>query len=52
MEHKFDSNNQLNSISLEDENEKKEFTNNLIKPIIKENTCFKRFIKCIFCKLF
>lgn len=52
MERKFESNNQLKSVSLEDENEKKEFTENLIKPEIEENNCFKAFIKCIFCKIF
>jgi hypothetical protein len=52
MERKNDSNNQLNSISLEDENEKKEFTDNLIKPEIKENNWCKSFMKCICCKIF
>lgn len=52
MERKNDSNNQLKSISLEDEKEKKEFTDNLIKPEIKENNCFKSFINCICCKIF
>lgn len=52
MERKNDSNNQLKSISLEDEKEKKEFVENLIKlePKIEENTCLKKFIKCICCK--
>ena len=52
MERKNDSNNQLNSISLEDENEKKEFTDNLIKPEIKEQKCFKSFVKILCCKIF
>jgi hypothetical protein len=54
MERKNDSNNQLKSISLEDEKEKKEFVENLIKPEPKfeENTCIKKIINCIYCKIF
>ena len=52
MERKNDPNNQLKSVSLEDENEKKEFTENLIKPEIEENNFVKRFINCICCKIF
>ena len=49
MERKNDSNNQLKSVSLEDENEKKVFTENLIKPEIEENNFLKKFINCISC---
>jgi hypothetical protein len=52
MERKNDSNNQLNSISLEDEKEKEEFTENLIKPEIEYKKCFKSFIIRICCKIF
>lgn len=52
MERKNDSNNQLKSISLEDEKEKKEFVENLIKPETKENNCLKKIINCICCKIF
>jgi len=52
MERQNDSNNQLNSISLEDEMDKKEFTDNLIKPQIEEQKCFKSFIKFLCCKIF
>jgi hypothetical protein len=52
MERKNDSNNQLKSVSLEDENEKKVFTENLIKPEIEENNFLKKFINYICCKIF
>jgi hypothetical protein len=51
MERKNDSNNQLKSVSLEDENDKKEFTENLIKPENKEFICLKKIINCICCKI-
>ena len=52
MERKNDSNTQLKSVSLEDEKEKKEFVENLIEPEIEENTCLKKFIRIICCKIF
>ena len=50
MEKKTYSQNELNSVSLEDEKDKKEFTENLIKPENKGFICLKKLIKCIHCK--
>lgn len=50
MERKIDSHEKLNSVSLEDETDKKEFTETLVKPEIKEkqkNNCIKSFVNLI-----
>jgi hypothetical protein len=50
MERKYESRNELKSVSLEDEKEKNQFVENLIKPE-KEEIFFIKFIKkCICCK--
>ena len=49
MERNNDSNNQLKSISLEDEKDKKEFTENLIKDKTEANYCLSKLFSCFFC---
>uniref|UniRef100_A0A6C0IGA0 Uncharacterized protein n=1 Tax=viral metagenome TaxID=1070528 RepID=A0A6C0IGA0_9ZZZZ len=54
MERKIDSHEKLNSVSLEDEKDKTEFTENLVNHEIKEkqkNNCLKNFVKFICCKI-
>lgn len=53
MERKIDSHEKLNSVSLEDEKDKKEFIENLVTPETNEkqnNNCLKSFVNLLFCK--